>query len=74
MEGPMGIVARKVMNRDDTVRLVTCTGGGYGDPMERDPESVAWDVKNEYISVRQAKEDYGVVVDPETYEVKEVRR
>ncbi|MCI9226896.1 MAG: hydantoinase B/oxoprolinase family protein [Dorea sp.] len=74
MEGPMGIVARKVMNRDDTVRMVTCTGGGYGDPMERDPESVAWDVKNEYISVRQAKEDYGVVVDPETYEVKEVRR
>lgn len=74
MEGPMGIVARKVMNRDDTVRMVTCTGGGYGDPMERDPESVAWDVKNEYISVRQAEEDYGVVVDPETYEVKEVRR
>lgn len=73
-EGPMGIVARKVMNRDDTVRMVTCTGGGYGDPMERDPESVAWDVKNEYISVRQAEEDYGVVVDPETYEVKEVRR
>lgn len=74
MEGPMGIVARKVMNRDDTVRMVTCTGGGYGDPMERDPESVAWDVKNEYISVRQAEEDYGVVVDPEMYEVKEVRR
>lgn len=74
MEGPMGIVARKVMNRDDTVRMVTCTGGGCGDPMERDPESVAWDVKNEYISVRQAEEDYGVVVDPETYEVKEVRR
>lgn len=73
-DGPMGIVARKVMNRDDTVRMVTCTGGGYGDPMERDPESVAWDVKNEYISVRQAEEDYGVVVDPETYEVKAVRR
>ena len=74
MEGPMGIVARRVLNQNDTVRMVTCTGGGYGDPMERDPESVAWDVKNEYISVRQAKEDYGVVVDPETYEVKEVRR
>lgn len=73
-DGPMGIVARKVMNRDDTVRMVTCTGGGYGDPMERDPESVAWDVKNEYISVRQAEEDYGVVVDPDTYEVKAVRR
>lgn len=73
-EGPMGIVARRVLNQNDTVRMVTCTGGGYGDPMERDPESVAWDVKNEYISVRQAEEDYGVVVDPETFEVREVRR
>ena len=70
----MGIVARRVLNQNDTVRMVTCTGGGYGDPMERDPESVAWDVKNEYISVRQAEEDYGVVVDPETFEVREVRR
>lgn len=73
-EGPMGIVARKVMNQNDTVRMVTCTGGGYGDPMERDPQAVAWDVKNEYISVQQALEDYGVVVDPETFKVKEVKR
>ena len=50
--------------------MVTCTGGGYGDPLEREPELVAWDVKNEYISVRQAEEDYGVIVDPETFEVK----
>ena len=52
-EGPMGIVARHVMNKDDVVYMVTCTGGGYGNPLERDPELVAWDVKNEYISVRQ---------------------
>ena len=69
VEGPMGIVARKVMNKDDVVRMVTCTGGGYGAPLMRDPEAVAWDVKNEYISVRQAKDDYGVIVDPETCEV-----
>ena len=30
---------------------------------------MAWDVKNEYISLEQAREDYGVIVDPETFEV-----
>ncbi|MGN0421239.1 MAG: hydantoinase B/oxoprolinase family protein [Lachnospiraceae bacterium] len=69
-EGPMGIVARHVMNKDDVVYMVTCTGGGYGNPLERDPELVAWDVKNEYISIRQAEEDYGVIVDADTFEVK----
>lgn len=70
VEGPMGIVARHVMNKDDSVYMVTCTGGGYGNPLERDPMQVAWDVKNEYITVKQAEEDYGVIVDPETFEVK----
>lgn len=70
VEGPMGIVARRVMNKDDVVRMVTCTGGGYGNPLERDPESVAWDVKNEYITVDQAEKEYGVLIDPETFEVK----
>ena len=69
-EGPMGIVARHVMNKDDVVYMVTCTGGGYGNPLERDPELVARDVKNEYISVRQAEEDYGFIVDADTFEVK----
>ena len=50
--------------------MVTCTGGGYGDPLKREPEKVAWDVKNEYISLRQAEEEYGVIVDPVTFTVK----
>ena len=66
----MGIVARRVMNKDDVVRMVTCTGGGYGNPLERDPEAVAWDVKNEYITADQAEKEYGVLVDPETFEIK----
>lgn len=68
-EGPMGITARRVLNENDVAYMVTCTGGGYGNPLERDPKLVAWDVKNEYITVLQAKEDYGVVVNPETFEV-----
>jgi N-methylhydantoinase B len=37
-------------------------GGGYGDPLERDPEDVRRDVANGYVSERGALEDYGVVL------------
>lgn len=40
----------------------TAGGGGYGDPMERDPERVLQDVIDEYVSVGRAELDYGVVV------------
>ncbi len=40
----------------------TAGGGGYGDPMERDPARVLQDVIDEYVSVRRAELDYGVVV------------
>jgi N-methylhydantoinase B len=48
------------------------SGGGYGDPLERDPESVRQDVLNSIVSAAAAREVYGVVligagftVDPE---------
>jgi N-methylhydantoinase B len=37
-------------------------GGGWGDPLERDPTAVRADVEEEFISRRSAKEDYGVVL------------
>lgn len=46
-------------------------GGGYGDPLRRDPARVAADVRNGFVSVRAAARDYGVVVDPETFAVDE---
>jgi len=57
------------LKEGDTVTLYGVGGGGYGDPLERDPEVVKLDVINELITVSQAKEDYGVIIDPETYEV-----
>lgn len=45
-------------------------GGGYGHPFKRDSELVAQEVKNGIISLDKAKEDYGVVIDPNTFEVK----
>ena len=37
-------------------------GGGYGDPLERDPARVVEDVADDYVSVGRAGLDYGVVV------------
>ena len=44
-------------------------GGGYGHPFRRDSELVAQEVKNGIISLDKAKEDYGVVIDPKTFEL-----
>jgi N-methylhydantoinase B len=37
-------------------------GGGWGDPLDRDPEAVLEDVWDEYVSVEGALRDYGVVI------------
>ena len=37
-------------------------GGGWGNPLERDPEKVAWDVVEGMVSPEAAKEHYGVVI------------
>ena len=37
-------------------------GGGYGDPLERDPDAVLQDVLNGYVSIEAAAREYGVVV------------
>ena len=41
-------------------------GGGWGDPLLREPERVLEDVRNEYVSVESARNIYGVVIDPTT--------
>ena len=45
-----------------------CAGGGYGDPLDRDPESVCYDVRMSVISLETAEKVYGVSVDPKTFE------
>jgi N-methylhydantoinase B len=44
------------------VKIVTTGGGGWGDPMKREPERVLYDVICGLVSEKSAKEDYGVVV------------
>lgn len=50
------------LRRGDEVRLVSPSGGGYGDPLDRDPELVAADVVDHFVTPASALSDYGVVV------------
>ena len=53
----------------DVVTMDAAGGGGYGDPFERDPELVAEDVLDGYITPESAETVYGVVIDPASLEV-----
>lgn len=46
----------------DVFSRPTAGGGGYGDPLERDPELVREDVADDYVSIERARRDYGVVL------------
>jgi N-methylhydantoinase B len=59
-----GKLARYPLNRGDVARLVTGVGGGYGDPLSRDPEMVRNDVCNELLTVDEARQLYGVALHP----------
>ncbi len=48
----------------DAFQLDTPGGGGYGDPLARDPEHVLADVREGAISPERAERDYGVVLTP----------
>jgi N-methylhydantoinase B len=44
------------------IRGVDCGGGGYGNPLERDPARVLWDVMERWETPARAFEVYGVVL------------
>ena len=44
------------------IRGFDAGGGGYGDPMERDPERVRMDVARGWETPERAREVYGVVL------------
>jgi N-methylhydantoinase B/oxoprolinase/acetone carboxylase alpha subunit len=47
----------------DVLAVTQGGGGGYGDPLERDPDLVAADVIDGYVSPERARAEYGVVMD-----------
>jgi N-methylhydantoinase B len=50
------------MASGDLFSRPTAGGGGYGDPLERDPSAVREDVADGYVSIERAERDYGVVL------------
>ena len=50
------------LGRGTTVRLETPGGGGWGNPLARDPEAVARDVRAGYVSAESALRDYRVAL------------
>ncbi len=51
------------LNLGDRYLLQSAGGGGYGNAFEREPQRVADDVLDGYVSAREALDSYGVVVD-----------
>lgn len=55
--------AEPVIEVGEAIVSESSSGGGYGDPLERDPYLVAHRVREEWISKEFAEKIYGVVVD-----------
>lgn len=51
--------------RDDVLVLQAAGGGGYGDPLEREPERVVEDLRRAYIDEATVRDVYGVVLNGE---------
>jgi N-methylhydantoinase B len=70
-EEPMPGKVTRMIHKGDVFRYEQAGGGGWGDPLKREPACVLADVRNEYVSVRSARELYGVAIDTRTWSVDE---
>lgn len=61
MDFPAGSVFRHIM----------AVGGGYGDPLDRDPAAILNDISGERITAGIAQRAYGVVIDSDRMAVNE---
>jgi N-methylhydantoinase B len=55
-------LADTYLNKGDVFRSIVSGGGGYGDPLEREPALVLSDVQHGLVSVQSAADQYGVVL------------
>jgi len=70
------------IRENDVLYYTLGMGGGYGSPLDREPESVRRDVEDELVSPEAALTVYGVVIDaatlaldlPATLEIRRARR
>ena len=56
-----GMCDTVMVKAEDSVRIVTTGGGGWGDPLKREVEKVVYDLQCGLISETSALNDYGVI-------------
>ena len=61
---PLPAKVTMTIKEGDVFRHELAGAGGWGDPLERDPEAVRRDLRNEMISAATARDAYGVVIQP----------
>jgi N-methylhydantoinase B len=59
---PLPSVDSPTLSAGETIVSISAGGAGYGDPYQRDPECVAHDVREGWITRERARTMYGVVV------------
>ena len=57
------------LKKGDVFRNELPGGGGWGDPLDRDPDRVLMDVRNEFVTIDSAASDYGVIIDSTNWRV-----
>ncbi len=68
-DGEIRKVKSEKVPKGSSVIIKTSGGGGWGDPLQRDPSRLEWDVLNGYVSIASAKEKYGRTIDPRTLKI-----
>jgi N-methylhydantoinase B len=78
---PRSKMSNKPIKDGQRITLIGPCGGGWGDPLDRDPEKVRADVLDDLVSEERAREVYGVVLtddlevnEEETAELRKKRR
>lgn len=61
-ETELGKISMQPLSEGDVISFRAPSGGGWGNPFERDPNLVLGDVNNQLVSVEHARADYGVAV------------
>jgi len=56
------IMGIETIKKGEYIKSIIGGGGGYGDPLERDPELVKIRVRDEWVSAQKAREVYGVIL------------
>jgi N-methylhydantoinase B len=60
-----GRVSNFILKKSDIVSIRSGGGGGWGDPLERDPQLVLEDYKDGLINLETANKSYGIIINLE---------